>query len=1465
MATKIEVTKLNALDDNLVEGQKVIEIILGPTIGADTADLALAVAQAEAAQAAAELAEDNAKASELAALASEGAAQTAQTLAEVAEGNAKASEIAAQSSEDDAQISEDAAAASEAAALASQNAAAVSAAAALASENAAQSSEDDAQVSEDNAAASEVAAAASAAAALASENAAQSSEDDAQISEDAAAASAAAALASENAAQSSEDDAKVSEDAAAASAAAALTQANRAETEADRSETEADRAQTIADSMTTALVPRGDWDASTGAFPTPTLSPERADFYQISVAGTMTTNKPAGQDDLSVEVGDQLYWNVVIDVWYSIDNTDQVTSVDGKKGVVVIDKYTQAEADARFVNAAGDTMTGALTIEESVMLVGNTAADNYMELAQVYGSSYGFTFQHNNASTMTNLQGSTNQALVLGDVSANVTDVLLGVSLKEGAGAWTKRLELDGAGELYLGSGAAYRTFHENYHPNADKWTTSRTVTLTGDATGSFAIDGSADVSVSVVVEDDSHVHTDYLSNVATDLSNIMYGNIYASDEKPLIQLVGDDAYFGSHGRVGLQLASSSNPEWKTSTAAYKLFNESYHPNADTWTTARTITLTGDATGSFTMDGSSDESVEVTVVNDSHTHDTRYLKLAGGYMAGEITGPYSWVLNRTFVMIENETPQYLLLCLNAGGNNVNGEFILNRTSGNYQSANLNVVVSSGSSVSPYGTIVSVQSTQDDEEYRLVTVDYAGDSWVAIKYVGNSYPVTDPGLFSGRIQSSKAGSLTAVGAASITNEAPLRDATKFELNGQAIFHQGYHPNADKWTTSRTVTFTGDATGSLSLDGSSNESVTMTVVDDSHNHSYVNGTFEIRHANEQLKLVDTTDGNKWWMLDHQNGDLNFRYNGVSVTPALVIHETGNYVSAPSFSATTYLNLPIENVRTGNQADIRYNPVKGFEGHDGVEWGAIGGGGGVEWEATTGTSVVAETGAGYLVTEAGVTVVLPPTPDQGNTVGVGDYNGLNFEVTINPNGGKIMGLTEDFTFDTKNANIVFSYVDTTVGWILTQGFGESEAPQAIANKVIVTDAVGQSVISIPNNGSQTVDVWYNGLKLLRNDDYIVDEDLDTVTLTDPIDLSDDIVEVYAWNQALVLDTTDLLYHGTQMRKTIEGDGISLTEAIEARAPQPNLLINGDFVINQRQFAISSDVPIDGEFFVDRWFARNAIGGTNLCYSDFRNNTGMYTRMTHTGAAVSAYIGQRIEVMDWRPFVNTTASVEVSHSQDCVMSGVIHLRRVSDDTVLSSVFSNEVIVTPGLKTVVFTMEGLDISMVGSTECYAEFRIIYNNGGSIATPDGQYRFYTAKLESGLLATPFVPDSPQESLAKCQRYFYTTRGRTKSQIFGTATVSSTNDGTFQAGVPIPVPMRINKPALTQFGSFAIYGVSSTSGTKDETVTFTDGGSGADVGFIDIIIQSNTVPTLLRGAVTLRGLNSSAWFNVDAEL
>ena len=53
-------------------------------------------------------------------------------------------------------------------------------------------------------------------------------------------------------------------------------------------------------------------------------------------------------------------------------------------------------------------------------------------------------------------------------------------------------------------------------------------------------------------------------------------------------------------------------------------------------------------------------------------------------------------------------------------------------------------------------------------------------------------------------------------------------------GSRVFRDDYHPNADAWTTSRTITLGGDLSGNVSINGSANVTLTATVADDSHNH-------------------------------------------------------------------------------------------------------------------------------------------------------------------------------------------------------------------------------------------------------------------------------------------------------------------------------------------------------------------------------------------------------------------------------------------------------------------------------------------------------------------------------------------------------------------------------------------------------------------------------------------------------
>jgi len=156
--------------------------------------------------------------------------------------------------------------------------------------------------------------------------------------------------------------------------------------------------------------------------------------------------------------------------------------------------YTETEADSRFVNVTGDTLTGTLNYR----MLQNQGTSNY----DTAGDSSGFSVFYG-SSTATNKPSGTDHAVATFSYSA----------------AWQTQLAMDWrTNSAYLrtqenGTWKGWnKLFTDGYHPNADKWTTARTLSLSGDVSGSTSWDGSGNASISVTVADDSHNHV--ISNV---------------------------------------------------------------------------------------------------------------------------------------------------------------------------------------------------------------------------------------------------------------------------------------------------------------------------------------------------------------------------------------------------------------------------------------------------------------------------------------------------------------------------------------------------------------------------------------------------------------------------------------------------------------------------------------------------------------------------------------------------------------------------------------------------------------------------------------------------------------------------------------------------------------------------------------------------------------------------------------
>ena len=101
-----------------------------------------------------------------------------------------------------------------------------------------------------------------------------------------------------------------------------------------------------------------------------------------------------------------------------------------------------------------------------------------------------------------------------------------------------------------------------------------------------------------------------------------------------------------------------------------------------------------------------------------------------------------------------------------------------------------------------------------------------------------------------------------------------------IDGDKVFHDGYHPNADKWTTARTITLGGDLTGNVSIDGSANVTLSAQVVDDSHNHT-ISNVDGLQAALDDKAEVTYTSGGTTSDVSTLNFNLNTSTKTLTIT--------------------------------------------------------------------------------------------------------------------------------------------------------------------------------------------------------------------------------------------------------------------------------------------------------------------------------------------------------------------------------------------------------------------------------------------------------------------------------------------------------------------------------------------------------------------------------------------------------
>lgn len=158
--------------------------------------------------------------------------------------------------------------------------------------------------------------------------------------------------------------------------------------------------------------------------------------------------------------------------------------------------------------------------------------------------------------------------------------------------------------KLYIGNGANKVLINPDSYVAADKLSTARAISISGDVTGTGSFDGSSNISIVATVADDSHNHV--ISNVD--------GLQSALDLKaPLVSPTFTGTPAGPTATAGTSTTQLATTAFVTTALSGALTGTVAAANK--LTTARVIATSGDATGSVSFDGATNVTIPLVLAS----------------------------------------------------------------------------------------------------------------------------------------------------------------------------------------------------------------------------------------------------------------------------------------------------------------------------------------------------------------------------------------------------------------------------------------------------------------------------------------------------------------------------------------------------------------------------------------------------------------------------------------------------------------------------------------------------------------------------------------------------------------------------------------------------------------------------------------------------------------------------------
>ena len=195
-------------------------------------------------------------------------------------------------------------------------------------------------------------------------------------------------------------------------------------------------------------------------------------------------------------------------------------------------------------------------------------------------------------------------------------------------------------------------------------------------------------------------------------------------------------------------------------------------------------------------------------------------------------------------------------------------------------------------------------------------------------------------------------------------------------------------------------------------------------------------------------------------------------------------------------------------------------------------------------------------------------------------------------------------------------------------------------------------------------------------------------------------------------------------------------------AAISNPNLLVNGDFSVKQRDPAPYGYFVVgDGKYGPDRWIIDHVDSSGGSQESEIYNLTDKNYGMTFSASSSDDVIGirQKIEQSAFNGILgNKTLTLSFEGNSNVVTQKMIFSSHDISGKVIKEVTKS---FPKGTYQVSF-----DFNFEANRSIHY-YQINYSYEG------GDFGMDWVKLELGPIATPFIPDNPAINLTKCQRYY----------------------------------------------------------------------------------------------------------------